>query len=204
MKLDLTDIEFAAQSTPVNAHPLFFSTKTAETKSAPEGDGPSVGEDPLSGVEVGNRGDEFVDPLGAFQTSNESDIDVTNLNLPLPKKQIERKVEAPKIEVVTSRLLNTLQQEQENVIPNLDPVINGFAPWTSMKERILKEFTATDQLSLETSYLNREAEKQRQRLVENHAFEDSELRVFSVRINPRLLNSPSNLSGFPKQNSKTK
>lgn len=38
-------------------------------------------------------------------------------------------------------------------MPDLDPKLIGFRPWTELKSTVLVEFTTNDKLSLETSFL---------------------------------------------------
>jgi hypothetical protein len=167
MKVDFMDSKYTAQSTPVNIHPL-IETSFIVAESLPQiqnADHSLV----LNESKI-KENEDFFDPLGAFDTMKLNDMDVTNIKLP-PKNVKEKSVE--KIDVMTGKLLNTLQQENSTNIPNLDPIINGFEPWINMKEKILKEFTSTDQLSLETIFLNREAVKHRQNLKERVTTEAS-------------------------------
>jgi hypothetical protein len=158
MKLDLSNIQFAAQSTAVHIHPLSHPT---QIDNNPLPILAAEQQHTLNPLDLPTKENDFDDPLTSFgiEASQPDDIDVININLPTNHGK-EKYVDM--IDVMTGKLLNTLQQEKEDIVPDLDPIINGFEPWTKMKQRILKEFTSTEQLSLETTFLNREAVKQRQ------------------------------------------
>lgn len=146
MKLDLADILILNQPLRVAKHPLIESIQENPIPEDVSFD------DPLQASVATESDVDFVDPLGVYDLPAVIDQNVTNLKL--SKKEIVK--EEPKLSFDTGNLVNTLEQKDEQVVPDLDPSINDFTPWSEMKKRVLIEFTATDQLSLESKFLSKD------------------------------------------------
>ena len=152
MKLDLTDIRISNPSTTATVHPLLEFSKKSEDLNAAE----TVIQDPLQDSSNSAPVTDFADPLGVTEVLSSTDLDVTKLKI---SSKDSKKAENTGLELGTGKLDNTLIQKDDDVIPDLDPVLNDFTPWKEMRNRILKEFTATDQLSLESSFLSKDSFK---------------------------------------------
>uniref|UniRef100_A0A7E4VNU3 UPF0505 protein CG8202 n=1 Tax=Panagrellus redivivus TaxID=6233 RepID=A0A7E4VNU3_PANRE len=171
MLLDLADITHSAVTEPVNAHPLLATTKSLKSANV------VVEVDPLAALTLtdplSHPDADFSDPLGAIDPLTA----IAVASVATKPAEAKPKKTAPAangnqtlrlFDVDTGKLANTLEQTDDDQPPDLDLAISGFAPWSAMRTRILENFTATDQLSLESSFLRADSVKSEQRAPPKH------------------------------------
>lgn len=135
------DLEFIVPSTPVLAHPLLKNIKQNYIKGSNAFENCSLKTNGNS-----TSKEDFVDPLSSAAA----------VSLPTPDVGV-KKPQLTSIEELTGKILsNTLKAETKEPELDLDPELIGFRPWRDFKADILKLFSISDRLSLESSFLERQ------------------------------------------------
>lgn len=137
----MEEIQFIPQASLVFAHPLL---KNVTLFNLPNELDENYEEKKESEVDIPEaNGADFLDPLGVSHSVIKLELDMTKIqNIPRPVKDVGE-----------SRLDNTLAEKPEDFIPDLDPRLPGFRPWSEFREIILENFKTSDLLTLESSFL---------------------------------------------------